>query len=215
VIALSEFAYGVVIGPDAILLDVRADRYHAMVGAAADKDGPIPSAETGQHLVPEAWTALIEAGLASWGSGRGFSDLHRPEHALVLAEDICERSPLRDSVDLVVAIMTARWRMRKGLPCRSYHPTRSAPDGGTLAALHLAMTALRRIILFIPTPRRCLPASLITAVFLARRGVTTQIVFGVRSYPFEAHCWVEHDGVVVDDDLDKVCAFLPIVVGHP
>jgi hypothetical protein len=74
---------------------------------------------------------------------------------------------------------------------------------------------LRRVRLFIPTPRRCLPASLITAVFLARRGVTTQIVFGVRSYPFEAHCWVEYDGFVVDDDLDKVCAFLPIVVGHP
>lgn len=214
-IALSKFAYGVVIGSDAILLDVRADRYHAMVGAAADKDGPIPLPETGQHLVPEAWTALIEAGLAFRGSGRGFSNLHRPEHALVLSKDICQRSTLRDSVDLVVAIMTARWRMRRGLPCRSYHPTRSAPDAATLTALHSAMTALRRVRLFIPTPRRCLPASLITAVFLARRGVTTQIVFGVRSYPFEAHCWVEHDGVVVDDDLDKVCAFLPIVVGHP
>jgi hypothetical protein len=215
VIALSKFAYGVVIGSDAILLDVRADRYHAMVGAAADKDGPIAVAGTGRNLLPEASTALIEAGLASWGSGRGFSDLHRPERALLLAEDICVRFTLRDSVDLAVAIMTARWRMRKGLPCRSYHSTRSAADAASLPALHLAMTALRRIRLFMPTPRRCLPASLITAVFLARRDVTTQIVFGVRSYPFEAHCWVEHDGVVVDDDLDKVCAFLPIVVGHP
>lgn len=214
VIALYPHVYGVLLGSDAILLDVQTDRYHALV-EAVDRDGSADSAGIDQILLPEAAEALIEADLAFRGSGRAFNDLKSPEKEFRALANDDERPAVRDGIDLIAALVTTGWRMRRGLPCRSYHPSR-APAGTTrLVDVHLAMAALCRIRLYVPTPRRCLPASLVTAMFLARRGFATQIVFGVRSYPFEAHCWVEHAGIVMDDTLDKVLAYRPIVVGQP
>lgn len=214
-IALCPFVFGVVIDSDAILLDVQADRYHALVGAAVGRDGSADLVRIDQVLVPEAAEALIEAELARWGSGRGFSDLESPEQGLPPVADAGMRPTVLDGIDLVAALATTWWRMRRGLLCRSYGPGRAPAGPTSLIDLHLAVAALRRARLYIPTPRRCLPASLVTAMFLARRGFATQIVFGVRSYPFEAHCWVEHAGIVIDDTLDKVSAYRPIVVGQP
>jgi hypothetical protein len=214
-IALSDLTFGVTIGSDVILLDARADRYHALVGAVAERAPVRSDGEVDQGLVPEAATALIEAGLATSGSGHGFTAIHGPDRALSPAEDVHRRSSLSDFIDLAAAVATAWWRLRRGLPCRSCHADRLPTGRSATGDVRDALSALRRLRLFIPTPRRCLPASLITAVFLVRRGVAVQIVFGVRSYPFEAHCWVEHDGVIVDDDLAKVSAFRPIMVGRP
>ena len=74
---------------------------------------------------------------------------------------------------------------------------------------------LRSIRLAMPLPTRCLPASLVTCLFLRRKGVDSRLVFGVRSHPFEAHCWVEQGGAVVDDDVDRLRAFTPIATGRP
>lgn len=214
-IGLSEFVFGAVIGEDIVLLDTRADRYHALVGAvhAQERDASVDG--IAWSLVPAAASALVEAGLASREAGRGFSEMLPPTAVVSLAE--CEHAAAgpRDYVDLTVAVGSAWWRLRRGLAFRSHHAMRppiSKPIAGGLVG---ALDALRRTRTFLPTPRRCLPASLTTSAFLARRGVATHIVFGVRAYPFEAHCWVEHEGIVVDDDLAKVSAFQPIMVARP
>jgi len=36
-------------------------------------------------------------------------------------------------------------------------------------------------------------------------------VFGVRGAPFAAHCWVEIEGVPVNDDPDFVAPYVPIL----
>lgn len=214
-IALENMVYGVVVDADVILMDVRADRYHALVGAIEESGRPTAGETTGSGLVPEAAAALIDAGLMALGPGRGFTEISRPVAVLDLDESVVSRPRLRDCVDLAGAMVTAWWRLRRGLPCRSHHSARPPASEGTRCGARAAVDALRRARLFVPTPRRCLPAALIASVFLARRGVRAQIVFGVRSHPFEAHCWIEYDGIVLDDDLARVSAYHPIVVGQP
>jgi hypothetical protein len=54
-----------------------------------------------------------------------------------------------------------------------------------------------------PTPNSCLHRSLALWWLLRRRGFDSHLRFGARRQQggFEAHAWVEHNGVVVFDDL--------------
>jgi len=52
-----------------------------------------------------------------------------------------------------------------------------------------------RVLTLLPTDSRCLIRSLTLTALLARRGIPTTVVIGVRTEPeFAAHAWVEHDG---------------------
>lgn len=64
----------------------------------------------------------------------------------------------------------------------------------------------------LPFPALCLPDSLAFLRFAAARGHYPQLVFGVEAYPFSAHCWVQHDGVVLNDLTDHAALFSPILV---
>ena len=57
----------------------------------------------------------------------------------------------------------------------------------------------------------CLFRSLFLLRFLVNRGVAPTWTFGVRLAPFGAHCWVEYEGAVLNDHLEHVAAFTPIL----
>jgi hypothetical protein len=61
------------------------------------------------------------------------------------------------------------------------------------------------------THTRCLPNSLAVARHLAASGHAVRLVFGVKLRPFEAHCWAEVDGRIVNDRTDIVHSFTPIL----
>jgi hypothetical protein len=65
---------------------------------------------------------------------------------------------------------------------------------------------------WLPGSGRCLPSSLLLLQFLRLHGIEAQWVFGVRTYPFEAHCWIEKDGVVLNDFIEHVRWFTPIAI---
>jgi hypothetical protein len=46
----------------------------------------------------------------------------------------------------------------------------------------------------LPGDTRCLTRSLVLVQLLARRGIASTLVIGVKADPFRAHAWVEHDG---------------------
>ena len=58
----------------------------------------------------------------------------------------------------------------------------------------------------------CLPHSLAVAERLIRAGQPAQLVFGVRLGPFAAHCWVQQGSLVVNDRVEIVRTFTPILV---
>jgi len=64
---------------------------------------------------------------------------------------------------------------------------------------------------YYPRPYLCLFDSLALVHFLARFGLYPDWVFGVQADPFEAHCWVQAGDVVLNDTLERVLAFIPIM----
>jgi hypothetical protein len=75
-------------------------------------------------------------------------------------------------------------------------------------SLIAAFDALR---LFYPRPYLCLFDSLALVHFLARYGLFPEWVFGVTAEPFEAHCWVQEGSTALNDTLERVSAFTPIM----
>lgn len=63
-----------------------------------------------------------------------------------------------------------------------------------------------------PRDYACMFEALAMLRYLAVRGLSATWMFGVRGAPFSAHCWLERDGVVLNDDPDVVAAF-KIVMG--
>jgi transglutaminase superfamily protein len=64
--------------------------------------------------------------------------------------------------------------------------------------------AVGRTLRVLPTDARCLMRSLVLSSLLARRGIDSSLVIGVRSDPsFAAHAWVEHDGEALLPDGEE------------
>lgn len=63
-----------------------------------------------------------------------------------------------------------------------------------------------------PVPVTCLPRSLVLWWLLRRRGIETDLRIGVRrgkDHGFEAHAWVEYQGIPVNDKRDVQQEFTP------
>jgi Transglutaminase-like superfamily len=57
----------------------------------------------------------------------------------------------------------------------------------------------------------CLFDSLALLNFLASFLLFPQWVFGVQMAPFVAHCWLQHEDVVLNDTPSRVCSYVPIM----
>jgi hypothetical protein len=58
----------------------------------------------------------------------------------------------------------------------------------------------------------CLKDSLVLAYFLLSRGALPTFVMGIRTKPFGAHAWVQSGDVVLNDSVENVQRYTPIVV---
>jgi hypothetical protein len=67
-----------------------------------------------------------------------------------------------------------------------------------------------RLDLFLTTLHQCLSRSLAVGFHLAHRGYRPDLVLAVRLGPFHAHCWIECDGMLVNDRYERVRDFQPI-----
>ena len=59
---------------------------------------------------------------------------------------------------------------------------------------------------------RCLPRSIALALCLARRGCRAHVVLGVKIAPFCAHCWVQVGDQVLNDEVEEVLRYAPILI---
>lgn len=66
--------------------------------------------------------------------------------------------------------------------------------------------------LFYSAEGSCLRNSLTLIEFLARYNLYPSWVFGVRLSPFAAHCWVQEEKTILNDTLENVSAFTPLMV---
>jgi len=118
----------------------------------------------------------------------------------------------------LLALTRARGAIRAGRLAALLEQLRSR-KAGLQQARHREPTSARRVAAafkkassWLSTHDQCLPHSLAIADCLFRRGVAATLVIGVLWGPFRAHCWVQLDDLLVNDRVDLVRDFTPILV---
>lgn len=211
-LALRPDVHAARVGDDIVFLDVAADAYSCLPGAAGvialgpDGSVGVTDAEVGDHLLR---SGLCRTGPAMGGPRRQAPPVRatlsphaprpiRPRHladALAATADVARRYRGRSFADLLAAAG----------PAPSPLP---APD----RALAKLVADFHAWAPYAPIPGKCLVRSFVLRRWLARRGHGSLWVFGVATWPFRAHCWLQCGEVALDDVPERLQAFRPILV---
>jgi len=202
-----------------LFLDLVADRYFCLQPHA---EHAFRSLLAGEHLDDAQRTnlsgmlhtgTLIE--IAGYGQPRAFR-IHK-QASLSLLD--MQGTPITFSrvASALSAIMGARFSLR----WRRLHKILRAIDLGRTAwprsgpvdldAIKDAATAFERTSRFLRSHDQCLPRSIALARYLAARGLPADLVLGVRLRPFAAHAWVQSGQWLVNDRIDTIRSYTPIV----
>jgi len=96
---------------------------------------------------------------------------------------------------------------------KARHLARRAPQPADPVRLRSLVTAFDRLRpLFYTLRCACLLDSLTLLHFLSAEGIHPDWVFGVKTEPFDAHCWVQQGGILLNDVPDRVRQYSPILV---
>lgn len=201
------------------------------LGAAAADPVEPPEASPPHSLARE----LLAKGLLTLDPAQGKPatppHIARPEDDLAgIGLDEIPLARLGELCDFVAAVIAARVALRclrlerliervsrrKVKRTRRAHSAAGAGDvpdrSSTALAWRCAAVHARLRPLFLTARDACLLDSLVLLEFAARRGVEPEWVFGVQTVPFAAHCWVQHGGLVLNDAVERVATFTPILV---
>lgn len=206
------------IGPDAVILDIGADRYYRLGGSRASALRAV--VELGEALPPADRDALIAAHILTSDGEEPIEPVTAPKPLVSILERACDAEKpylhrsgsaqeviaARIGAGIAMSIMglartISHWRRYRSL---------CAPlvrDEELATQIARGYAARRR---WVPLERRCVPDSLALVRCLWRRGVDADVFFGVRLDPFAAHAWVQTDTIVLSDPLDSVAEFVPI-----
>lgn len=131
------------------------------------------------------------------------------------------RVPVRASAVFEVAALV--WSTRRRLKTRPFkhviesmaverqgratsRPQSLGPTDHVVAAAQQFRKARR----YVPVEPVCLLDSVSLVLFLARRALHAEIVFGVTYDPFSAHCWVQAGDMALNDTVGNTGVYAPI-----
>ncbi|MFN7110069.1 MAG: lasso peptide biosynthesis B2 protein [Brevundimonas sp.] len=186
---------------DLIILDAQADVY-ACLFARADQ---VALAGDGVIAAPaDLEAALLEAGFIQTTAPAGLRKSPTPPARSTSAPSSSLTAVLVGVAECGCDALVFRSRALHQLvqPPR-LHP-RPAADAAVIAADFAAALP------WAPANGACLQRAFQLRRRLARRGVAVDWVFGVRTWPFSAHCWLQIDDRVIGDRLERVSAYTPI-----
>lgn len=205
---LAPHVYLAIVNDDVVLLDAGRDRYACLAASDADvmRTSDQPGVWSDTPLVRE----LVDAGYLE-------ASLAAPTHAPIAParaeRDLhtlgAPRMPLRAG-DLAMATLSA---LSSALRLRCERPRHWLSRPGSTSGQDRAIALAARFDearLYLPALARCLPRSLALLDFLSRHDSSAQRVFGVRSHPFEAHCWVQTGDIVLNDSVTRTLWYTPI-----
>jgi hypothetical protein len=145
----------------------------------------------------------------------------QPSAALVEYElDVHPRTNMAQLWSLFRAHAAARWALRHRPIKAVVEEAQQRKNRAQLSSLATDISAIRPLVTaflylrpwFYTARNACLLDSLTLVNFLASYGVFPEWVFGVKTDPFYAHCWVQQGECVFNDTHDYVRGFSPILV---
>jgi hypothetical protein len=202
-------------GGDAMILSIDQDAYYCLPGAAnairADVDGHIAFDDEG--LAAQLAAAGLTVATPGLGRAAPMRRVQAPSKDLMaLRAD----PTLADGWDMALAygLALARFRGRPlgRLIAQVSRRSRPGADAPASPALMRRAAAFPRLMAFAPIQGQCLLRAFVLLHFLWRGGEDAHWVFGVRAWPFQAHCWLQAGPCVLDDAAERVASFTPILV---
>ena len=229
-----------VCGRYVVLMDLRRDRYvaaqppHLLAGWVSGWPGAEAPAECASGAgregsrgsrAPALLSKLLAQGMLVEGAGAGRSaaPLSLPVAQRTLLEFDFDRPPAVRAADLRRFALAWAWARSSlairpihsivsGVRTRKAHQSQAAHGSDPQRERALLMTFVHLRPLFYTVRRACLLDSLTLVHFLAASGVYPEWVFGVRTAPFDAHCWVQRGEVMFNDTPDRVRQYSPILL---
>lgn len=188
-----------------VCLDVERGSYGCLV------DGALVARLGGNGGVffarPEVEAAFAENGLLGpAGSSARPSPAALPHRALVVSRHVRRRTMVRVWSSAWEALTLTRLRsFRELIDIAQAWPTRRR-ETDEIAADIAAFEAVQP---WLPAQGLCLQRSFLLHRLLADD--RTRWTFGVRLWPFSAHCWLQRDDLVLADDVERVRGYTPIL----
>lgn len=192
---------------DVVVLDLNTDAYACLVGLA---DRVKPGASPG--------VVVSEPGLLEQLRLAGVTATTASDHnAHLSARGVLAPSPATTPALKVGAAITAVASTvqfhRNPLPrlvriVRARNMRLSSVDHPAAAQ---ALGAYLSIQPWMPYAGDCLQRAFMLHAQLHAHGVPARWVFGIRTWPFAAHCWIQIDDRVLGDSLDRARSFTPIL----
>ncbi len=200
------------VGEDIVLLDLRADAYFCVPDGVAQLQ---PSSDRTRlsPADPETLAVLLDAGILMSRPGGD-----RPCPPSLPESDFGPGVPAAPRAREVLRLGACLWdlfRRYRGQPIGaivSFAALAPGPRAGTAPEVLRLARLFYRVAPWLPISRKCLVRSFVLLRFLQRSGLNAQWVFGVRTWPFGAHCWLQLDEIVLDDAPERLAAYEPIYV---
>ena len=197
------------IDDDVVALDVQRDAYLCLVGAA----GTITDEGGGRIglIEPDVLTLLASAGLAQAEPTFGSRQRVIAPRRAISPFDV-PSSPVGLGF-LTSALVSSRHyhgRRFSDLIARARRIKRLTLTP-TIVDLQACVSAYRSGLPLTPRQGVCLHRSFMLLHYLKAQAIAADWVFGVRTWPFAAHCWLQIGEVVVGDDLHRVSRYTPIL----
>lgn len=198
------------ISADLVLLDIDDDSYLCLPGGAK----ACRNDARGQRVVTPGAVAdaLRDAGFLHTLPTPPGKTLPSAPTASIIHEPLTRRSRVADFIAAAGVVRDIR-RARAGAGLASYLAIAGTP--GSLSHNPAAVLPASRVFWalapWLPLEGECLMRSAMLVSFLRRRGLAADWVFGVRLWPFGAHCWVQSGETCLNDDFEQLAAYTPIL----
>jgi hypothetical protein len=193
------------VGPDIVLLDTAADRYSALPDLGEQIDpAPDGSVQASSAIAEE----LIALGLAMPGRPTPPRRAALPPRRELVPEPSREPTAIVRAAAILVA---SGLRFRRSTLATLLGPVAHGISTEAGERLEPVVAAARAAWPWIPLEGECLQRSFQLRSLLARHGWPVDWVFGVRTWPFAAHCWIQMEDRVLNDSLDRVRRYTPIL----
>lgn len=205
------------VGGRFVFLDLDRNRYFALPADAERSFRRLLAREALAHEDRERLAGLLDNGLLAPAGNGARLELCAPPPA-PKSSLLEEAAPSRPA-----ALAHALYRMAVGAVAFKLRPLPSIVgrlkrrkaelelDREDAALLEVAAAFNRSGLIAAPLDQ-CLPRSIAVAHALLDRNIAPLLVIGVRLRPFGAHCWVQHGSTVVNETVDNVRNFTPILV---
>ncbi|WP_197253246.1 lasso peptide biosynthesis B2 protein [Paenibacillus dendritiformis] len=201
-----------------IFLDTRKNRYFKLPASA---ERAFVGYINGTVRHPAEIRRLIELNILTDSAPSLITPEKRipnPDHSSVELRSLTNRHGAKDAIETFAIVCWVQLylktrRLKKGLDALiNFRRSAEDPGASSTKTLLIHAHAFTKSRALVPIATRCLLDSLAMSWFLARRGHYANIVFGVTSDPFSAHCWVQAGNLVLNDTIGNVRSYTIIRV---